>query len=683
MMRHALCALSVGLLLTDVASAQDLQPGRNFPTSQAAFGQGRSENIDVGDIDTDGDLDVLVANGGDGAAQQNRIYVNDGGAQPGTPGTFADGTATRYPSIADTSRDCEFADVDDDGDLDIYISNRGGGINGEVSRFFDNNGSGFFSETTNTRWGALVSVPLSDQVFGGNAGPWRDWSCDCDFGDVDLDGTLDLFHSSYGPSISGNKDSRVFLNDGTGVFDELFPWIDSGADIKLHTLDIDLTDFDDDFDLDIFASSRDSQARFYTNNTAGAVGTELYTDTTSPSLLEQGVSQVGNNNYEAEYADLDADGDFDVWIKNFVGGGFFGGLGDVIATNNGVSGGVTRFSEATGAIVNDPEVDENEVDFLDYDSDGDLDAFAGNFSGTNWLYRSTIAQGGSTYNRTGAGGEPAELPSTGNGGTTLDGEAGDLDNDGDPDLMLAQDNNAVNRLFLNELGVPDTTAPTFHQVEAVADKPVGDDARVIAQLRDNSAYYIIGLYDTDLIFTVDGGPEQTVDMTSQGGQQFVGFIPGDLEGTIEYRVETSDRAGNTGVSSTQSFVQGNAGAGFWTDLGFPLAGTNGLPVAVGTGPLTSGSANQVDLANALGNASTTLVASIVNLSVPFKGGTLVPKPDFLIPLVTSGAGAVTLPFTWPAGIPAGTELFWQFWIQDPGGPNGFAASNALKSTSGT
>ena len=105
---------AAALLLVPTVLAQDLQPGRNFPNSgnTTPFGTGRSENLDVGDIDNDGDFDVLIANGGDGAAQLNRIYINAGGAQLGSPGTFSDGTGTRLAGqTSDTSRDGEFADM--------------------------------------------------------------------------------------------------------------------------------------------------------------------------------------------------------------------------------------------------------------------------------------------------------------------------------------------------------------------------------------------------------------------------------------------------------------------------------------------------------------------------------------------------------------------------------------------
>jgi hypothetical protein len=41
-----------------------------------------------------------------------------------------------------------------------------------------------------------------------------------------------------------------------------------------------------------------------------------------------------------------------------------------------------------------------------------------------------------------------------------------------------------------------------------------------------------------------------------------------------------------------------------------------------------------------------------------------------------------MPFTFPAGIPAGTSMFFQFWIADRAAVAGFSASNGLKGVSG-
>ena len=45
-----------------------------------------------------------------------------------------------------------------------------------------------------------------------------------------------------------------------------------------------------------------------------------------------------------------------------------------------------------------------------------------------------------------------------------------------------------------------------------------------------------------------------------------------------------------------------------------------------------------------------------SIFLPFKGGTLVPAPDLIIPLPTLASGDISVPFTWPGGIPAGFKL---------------------------
>jgi hypothetical protein len=66
--------------------------------------------------------------------------------------------------------------------------------------------------------------------------------------------------------------------------------------------------------------------------------------------------------------------------------------------------------------------------------------------------------------------------------------------------------------------------------------------------------------------------------------------------------------------------------------------------------------------------------------VPFKGGTLAAAPPIaLLAFSTSGAGTLVLPWAaWPAGLPAGTVLVFQFGIADAGAVHAVALSNALQ-----
>ncbi len=665
-----------------MAQLTDLQPGRNFPTAGVQFGSGRSENIDIGDIDNDGDFDVGVANGGDGAAQGNVLYLNNGNLQGGTEGTFSNVTAARWAGVPnDTSRDLEFADFDQDCDLDVYISNRGSTVNnGEVSRAYINQGAkqgggvGVFSEGTNNFWGNLISVPLNEEVGTQDGqGSWKDFSCDCDFADIDNDGDLDLFHSSYGPNINGTRDSRIFLNDGEGQFNEMWPWMQAGGDIRTHTLDIDLADFDGDYDLDVFCSSRDSQARVWRSNLDGDASfpANAFTDITQAALLNQGATLSGTSNYEAEFADVDGDGDFDVWAKNY------NGFTDRILINNGSM----AFTQNNSLISGDPNVDENEVDFLDYDGDGDLDTFLANFSGTNAVYQSRLSDGGAgaLYTRTGTGGAANEVPASGNGSTTLDGEAADMDGDGDMDLLLANDNNAVNRLWVNALGVPDSHAPTFERFTQQGNKSNGTDTVIFAQVRDNNNYYNIDYYKANLFYSVNGGDEACVSMFAQRGQQFRGVIPGAVNGSVAYRVECTDDAGNTGVSSTVVYGQSSTSSSLWENLGCGTKGFNGrTPNLQLVGTQAAGSPVTLKLNDARNNKLALVWLSLS--SAPFNaiGGTIYAFPfNSQTLIVTDDAGTFYASTTWPAGLPMGTNHYWQALVDDDASIHNLTMSNAV------
>jgi hypothetical protein len=65
---------------------------------------------------------------------------------------------------------------------------------------------------------------------------------------------------------------------------------------------------------------------------------------------------------------------------------------------------------------------------------------------------------------------------------------------------------------------------------------------------------------------------------------------------------------------------------------------------------------------------------------PYQGGRMIPLPEFRVTgLATGGSGSLVLNGTWPE-LPAATSVFFQMWITDPTGPQGFTASNTVAGT---
>jgi Invasin, domain 3/FG-GAP-like repeat len=142
---------------------------------------GNSTDLDLGDVDNDGDLDVIIANRSGG--EQNRLLMNN------SKGVFMDETSLRLPTRSDSSEGVILVDVDGDKDLDIFVANTN-----EESRLFINDGTGKFSDETANR------LPVG-----------TDFNVDVSAGDVDNDGDLDLFVADVGQD-------ELLINDGVGIY---------------------------------------------------------------------------------------------------------------------------------------------------------------------------------------------------------------------------------------------------------------------------------------------------------------------------------------------------------------------------------------------------------------------------------------------------------------------------------
>lgn len=188
-----------------------LATGNNFETMMAG-------NNDVGDVDGDGDTDIIVTGQNIIGMPVTKLYFNNGSGVF-TAQVNSIFTNLKYGAI-------RFIDIENDGDLDLI--NCGQNSSGQViTMLYTNNGNGIFNVNTSS---AIDSASDSDIAIG----------------DIDGDGDKDFL--ICGTSGSGGIMTKLYLNNGAGIFSELigtpFAPVFVGA--------VRLADFDNDNDLDVF-----------------------------------------------------------------------------------------------------------------------------------------------------------------------------------------------------------------------------------------------------------------------------------------------------------------------------------------------------------------------------------------------------------------------------------------------
>jgi hypothetical protein len=204
-----------------------------------------SNQLTLGDLDGDFDLDIVIANGGNfnsaGSPQTQRIYINDG------TGVFTDESSTRL-NFEGLARGVELGDIDGDGDLDLVFAQ-------DFERqpaLFVNDSNGFFTNVTKTQ--------LPAQVLS---------SSRAQFGDIDNDGDLDLYLTDGDEDRFGCGQYRIYVNDGLGTFTDETLQRHPIEDV-CNNMDCLFGDIDGDFDLDVITASTGSgNSRLFTNDGTG------------------------------------------------------------------------------------------------------------------------------------------------------------------------------------------------------------------------------------------------------------------------------------------------------------------------------------------------------------------------------------------------------------------------------
>ncbi len=409
-----------------------------------------------------------------------------------------------------------------------------------------------------------------------------------------------------------------------------------------------------------------------------------------------------------------------IWIVSLNGDGTLAGQLRIGNGSGGFLGGIPDFAWFGGALAPLGDFDNDGTADLAVGAFGDSDN--GTFRGAVWFL--LLNPNGSVKDQAKANDSLPVLSGLLDDGDEFGWSAsalGDLDGDGAPELAVGaildddggQDHGAVYVLFLNDTGGNIIKSVTkisslagnfggvlehrdhFGRSVCAAGDLDGDGLPNLAVgaskdddgALDAGALWLLNLaldgsvLSHQLISATSGGFPGPLEADDGFGQSVASLGDLDGDGGLELAVGANrDDDGFTNAGAVWMLHLAGSG-GPWLDLGSALAGVSGPPSLVGTGPLTAGSAGSLNLTSAAPSKVALLFISLVNGAAPFKGGILKPVPSLLeIPLFTNGAGAIPLPFTWPAGVPAGTKLYFQEAISDPAAIEGVSLSNALQAT---
>lgn len=285
----------------------------NGSESKEYIVEAKGAGVAVADVNHDGWEDIYFVNGSTISgtmpepAPQNQLFLNQG------DGTFRNATAESGLGDEGFGFGACFADVDNDGDLDCYITNYG------PNQLYLNDGGGVFSQTPNA-----------------NGAQNNGWSTGTAFADINHDGFVDLYVGQYaefstqlaeqkgklapfhgimafiGPSAYEPAPDNLFINNGDGTFSDatkergLIPFEHGRAFTGIWA------DLDYDNDLDLYVANDSTANHLYENNGKGFF-TEIAL-IAGTALSEDGTEQGGMG---VAIRDMDNDHDADILVTNY------------------------------------------------------------------------------------------------------------------------------------------------------------------------------------------------------------------------------------------------------------------------------------------------------------------------------------------------------------------------------
>ncbi len=452
------------------------------------------KEVDFGDFDNDGDLDIVIATAhSDFGQRRNKLYRNDDGVfneisgNPVIPGF----------SGTDVSRNAFFRDYDLDGWLDIIIvnDNNTGGDPGRTKIYINQHPGGVFSHYTEE---GLV------RLGNGTGGA----ACGGVSIDADLDGDWDLYVGNYpGPS----QDTMYFnQNKNPGFFTDM-----TGSHVpgdNDYTVDVSSADMNGDGTLDLLISNTNSGKLYYNNKSGAGSGNGDYSY--GGSVYALGSPGLGENSMEP--GDFDNDGDQDFYWSNKIGSA------DRVLQNTGNDANNNAIFVMTGNLP--PAVTgsvSRKATVADLNDDGRLDIYVGTDFGRPTILRNTTVDNVISFI------DWTPAPAFPNGSAHRGWHAAIFDSNGDGDLDILLGGWSNEHLFENvpsnemtEDEVDGNLPPLFNldPIALVGTADVGEtDAYTASDIGSNSFISVVVNGDDDYLLEVLDGGNNVVGTSDRGG----------------------------------------------------------------------------------------------------------------------------------------------------------------------
>lgn len=219
---------------------------------------GKGLGVVFGDYDDDGDVDIYVAND----STRNFLYTNDGNGVFVEDGLLA-GVAFSGDGQAEAGMGTDWGDFDGDQRLDVFVTN----LDLETNSLYRNLGGGAFNDVTFAK--GLGEPSLRHVGFGAN---WADFDNDTDLDLFVANGHIIDNIGEFRDSIAYAQPNHLHVNDGTGTFAERSASAGSGFEIVKVSRGSVTADVDNDGDLDLIVANNDQTADYLRNEGGSQAG---------------------------------------------------------------------------------------------------------------------------------------------------------------------------------------------------------------------------------------------------------------------------------------------------------------------------------------------------------------------------------------------------------------------------